>query len=447
MGVAGRDAASPSDCYTLLADASSDFASRPEFYRGFKAHVVLNTVLNDGVVFSDNQAICAANLRRLVRDDEMVRQLFVEKHLGLAIRQGIDEDPDEIPSMAWINDAFEQQGKIGPEPRLDTGLDDLAFMERHARLIPWPYQEVRANFTRTSEAVMRGRFRELLGDRDYDVFEEILRTERTAEPDSGLGRALLQDRLPVAMAAAGIGVGHDLKAVLKTCTDAAYVSNLPATIGLNPIYSQEHAASFSLLRGGAVRPEDIDEARPVPMKLDHRHFIEGVNWLDLDDVQYLRTCSERRTYMKMAAAVANDAGRLDDVALAYVELNKRIEDRIIQRRPELRVHSPEAERRKIRKQVMRRVDYGMEALDCLGLGWELEGALKMAAVMTVKVVFDVVRARIEGDGARPFLDAAKHDLEMKRLRDYLAERDTTDTLVHEEQVIETSSFDKEIIVS
>lgn len=436
------------DCYTLLADDSSAFANDPDHRRGFKAHIVLNVILNDGIVFSDNQIICSENLRSLTRVDGLVQELFKAGRFGVATRMGFEDDPTRLITMDALLEAFRREGKIRPDAAAYTDSPELSFVERHAVTLPWTYDAVRRSFTQTCEGMIRDHFGRTLSQRHFDVFWTLIEQERAREGDGGLGRAFLQMRLPEQMQKAGLAVDDGVRAALKRCTDAPYVSNLPRTIGLNPIYSSEHAESFELLRGTRMEFQDVEEPVPVGMKLDHAHFVEGINGLDVDDVETLRTCVERKVYRQACADLARNPSRLHDVAVFYGELNRRIEDQILSRRPELRVSTARPEPCRVRKMAARALDYGMSAVDCLAINWDVLGPQKIAAVMGAKVVMDMLKAGVEGAGpGRRHHDAARHDVEMKSLASYLHARGLGERLTIEETIVRTASFDKEIIVS
>lgn len=438
---------SSKDCYTLLADDSSLFANSTGFYKPFKAHIVLNVILNGGIVFSDNQTICSRNLRMLARDDGLIQELFKQGQFGVALRQGFKEDaPEEMVSMAILHDAFVKEGKIRHAETDFEKSGELLFIEQHARRVPWSYDAVRTNYTDTCQAVLLNEFRPILNDTHYAVFGSLISEER--ERDKGLGREFLQNRLGQQMAAAGMIIDDGIRKKLQSCTDAPYVSNLPKTIGLDPIYSEEHRASFELVRGRKAQFEDIDDPDDVEMRLDHAHFIEGLTWLDVDDVAFLQHCGERRHYLKVLGLMAEDAKHFDDLEEAFKALNLRIEDRIIRRMPGLKSHSPSGARRRFRKQVAVAIDNGSAVgMDVLGLTVEAVGcALPPGLGIASKLLLDVVKTRIEGlEDESAMADWARREIQRDRLAAYLKGKQADSRMSFE--MATTSSFEKEIIVS
>ncbi len=422
--------------YTLLADDNCAYSRDESLRENFRAHVVFNIITNGSVTFSDNQVMSSPNLRFLTRCDGVIRELVKQRHITLAVRE---TPTDGIMPLADVFEAFRLEGKL---PSGWTDISDspeIAFMESSCAKIGWAFDEVRANFTNNCKVILleQARRRHLSIDHVTTLEELIVAEEKR---DKGLGRAFLQQRLPGMLADYGIMPKPAAETMLRSCTDAVYLSNLPKTIGLDPIYAEEHRSSFELLRGGQYDLTPIGEEIDLRPRLRAEHFTHGLNQLDIDDVHKIQQSDAFRTFVALTQT-PDPIAAFDNLFVTYVELNRVIEDHIIERFRGLMRHSPAPDPRRLRRQ------YGT---------WFENGAAVMMDVLSIAAsslwipglasnyVVDAVRNRI--DPPRPHADGARHELERLRLRQYLEKTGQDQQLRFGEEFHESDSFKREIMV-
>lgn len=368
----------------MLADDNSRFSNDQALRAGFKAHLVFNLALNGRIVFSDNQVICSDNLQKLVAHDPVVHALLEEGFFDLAIRADFNGESG-IASLPVVHQAFVDERKIRHAARHYDETPALALIERHARPIPWRYDAIRTNYTSTCERLLLREFRELLGDQDYDWLASAIAAEK--ERDDGLGRKFLQDRLPDDMAHAGIVLDEARRDLIRRCTEAPYLSNLPSLIGLNPIYADQHRPSFDLMRG-ARQDVEVTDGRLVPCRFDHAHYVAGLCRLTVDDIRHLQDLPARRTYARLSSGSIRSQSDYDDAYEAFVEFNLLVEDRIASRFPEIARRSSGDDTRTFYKQKAKQYG-GAAAEDAAGflIGRLLVDALPLS--LCRQVILDI----------------------------------------------------------
>lgn len=428
-------------CYTLLADDNCHFANDPKLLRSFKAHLVYNLVLNGRIAFSDNQVICSSNLQTLAASDATVIALFEKGFFDLAIRSDFDETSGPA-SLQVVHQAFLKERKIRHAARRYDANGALGRIARCSRPLPWSYSAVRQNYTDRCEQLLLREFRPLLSDTGFENLTEILVSEKMR--DSGLGRVFLQERLHRRMRSAGIRVGEARNALIMRCTEAPYLSNLPATIGLNPIYGDEHRASFELLRGGD-QPLATTGEENVPSRFDHEHYVEGLCRLNLDDIRWLQEAPARRVYLSLTAAGIAGEQAYEDAFRAFVEFNRLIEDRIASRFPEIARHSPGDPGRKFLKQHARR--YAAAGADDL-LGIAVAAVSSVVPLALCKqVLFDVVGPLTGVPPPTLPTDEVEREVLRRRLGEHLRRAGRAERIQVEDQPVAGAPFVKEIIIS
>lgn len=427
-------------CYTLLADDNCRFSNDRSLEPHFKAHLVYNIILNGRITFSDNQVICSSNLQALAATDATIKALLHERMFDLAVRLGFD-DHEQTP-LALVHQMFLKEGKIRYASKHYERSPGLALIEQCANPVYWEYEDVRRRYTETCQKILHSRFQPLLSEAEFDRFIGLIEAEKVR--DRGLGREFLQNRLHVQMVEAGIAVDEERRKLIRRCTDAPYLSNLPATIGLNPIYGEEHRESFDLVRGGSPEFETTGESR-VPSRFDYEHFVAGLCQLNLDDILSLQELPARRTYLELSARGLGGEDEFEDAYAAFVEFNLLLEDRIARAFPEIAAHSPGTPDRFFSKQ--RASAYKAAATEDLfgiAVGW----ICPFLPISTCKQLVLDLRAAVMGP---PPEDAAREEVERRirarRLTHHLERTGAVDRLRGAEQCAVGSPFAKEIIVS
>lgn len=430
-----------SGCYTLLADDNSSFSNNRSLLGSFKAHLVYNLVLNGRIAFSDNQVICSSNLQTLASSDPTVIALFEEGFFDLAIRADFAAEGG-CASLRSVHEAFVQEGKIRHAATAYDGNPALALVERCSRSLPWSYNAVRANFTDNCEQLLIREFTPLLTQPELALLHELIAAEK--ESDSGLGREFLQNRLHIAMRKAGIAVGKERRDLIRRCTDAPYLSNLPASIGLNPIYAEEHRSSFDLMRGGGHSFETID-GKKVPSRFDHEHYVEGLCRLGLDDILFLQELPARKAYLQLSNGGISQESDFHDAYDAFVEFNLLVEDRIACLFPEIARHSSgDSDRTFYKQKAKSYAAAGAEDLFGILIGM-------ICPVLPLSLCRQLILDAWSLRGEQPVhvLEAGAVDREVRRRRlaDHLDQTGASEKLQVEDRPVSGRSFAKEIIIS
>ncbi len=425
--------------YTLLADENSRFSKDSNLFKSFKAHVIFNILVNGELTFSDNQIMSSPNLRLLVRNDGLTKMLVKEGQIGLAVRNADGTGPQHLHE---VFEAFLQEGKL-PEGYRDLRKSpEIDFVQEHGKLIPWGYDAVRNNFTNDCERIIIEQGRIAFDAGQADFLHNALREE--ADRNSGLGRIFLQRDLPEMMEKAGLLAKSEAVAFLTRCSDAVYLSNLPKTIGLQPIYAEEHRESFMLLRGGRYELSDFDDPLDLKPRLTAKHFTEGLNMLDMEDVGQVHESDAFREFHRLNRD-PDRIGSFDNLFVVYGELNRVIEDRIITRFRELARHSPAPDPRQLRRQYGTWISQGVKrATDVLSIANVFPSITGVVLGWASSFLVDAVNAKINPE--RKHVDAAMHDLERARLEAYLRSRGKGDALEFEQEIGTSEGFEREIIV-
>ncbi|HYN46792.1 MAG TPA: hypothetical protein VES64_08885 [Allosphingosinicella sp.] len=428
--------------YTLLADDNSQFSNNKDRRDGFKAHLVYNLILNGRIAFSDNQVICSSNLQSLVAYDPVILALFEQGFFDLAVRSDFDTESG-VASLPSVHQAFVRERKIRFAANRYDETPALALIERHARPIPWSYDAIRTNYTATCQSLLLREFRPLLSDSEFDLFEAAIEAER--ERDDGLGREFLQNRLHEEAVRAGIRIDEDRRELIRRCTDAPYLSNLPSLIDLNPIYADEHRASFDLMRGTGLQLEST-EGEKAPCRFDHAHYVAGLCRLTVDDIRFLQELPARQDYLRLSNGNISTEADFEAAFRAFLEFNLLVEDRIAARFPEIASRSAGDPDRIFYRQKAK--DYG-KAVGGDAVGILIGTALPFFPLsLCSQVIFDVGSwLRGEQPARSVGADVLERETARKRLEAHLGRSGAGAKLTMEDRPEPGSAFAKEIIVS
>lgn len=335
--------------YTLLADDTLPISSAPERERAFAAHVVYACLTNEQIVFSDNQIVNSRNLRALIDADGPVRALVKDGVAAAALRAvgGGAAGPSAVAEpgrrLRRVEEAFVSEGKLRADVASFDPSRTLDFIEAHAPILDWTYSAVRDGFTAGCErAFASDASRAAFGSERFDLIQTLIaeEKERSAAVDAGLGRQFLQVRLPEALSARGLALSPAQAEHLRDCSEGPYLSNLPRVLGLDPIYEARHRSAFDLMReASAERLEEADAPRAQRVKLSADFFIEGLLRLQADDIHRLRESAAFRSFVSRSQTTELTQSAVDDIAVAFEILMIEIEDRIIERFPELGLHT------------------------------------------------------------------------------------------------------------
>lgn len=424
--------------YTLLADENCSFSRTPALQPNFRAHLMFNVLTNGAITLSDNQAMSSPHVRLLMRRDGVMKEMLKESFINLAVRENAESG---LTPLDEVFDMFLREKKL---PRGFTKLaesPEIAFMQEHGTKIGWSYSAVRTRFTNDCKDIIFDQLgRQNLPENQIDAVKDIIAHKQDSE-DGGLGRNFLRDQLPNVLAEHGILKRAKAKKLLSTWTDAVYLSNLPKTIGLNPIYAEEHSESFQILRGRPHEFRQFEDDYDLRPRLHASHFIQGLNQLDIDDIYKIQQTPAYKAFSRLSQSDGAFA-LLEELHVVYGELNMIIEDHIIDRFRNLMLHSPAPDPRKLRRQYGVAFEHGSTILmDVLSIA--TAGVLSLPGIFG-NLIVDAIRERI--DPARPHLDAARRQIDGRRFAQYLETKGQAGTIGFVEEVALTQSFKKEVMV-
>ncbi len=382
----------------------------------------------------------------LARQDGIIRELFKERRFTLAVRDASFRD-GQI-DIAEIFQAFLSEGKL---PQGMTNFEEspeIGFIGKHAVALPWSFDDVRISFTHSCRSIIASEFSKILDQPQMATLEEWIEIE-TQRDKGAIGRAFLQnkDRLPQMFETYGIMPMQEARNLLIKCTDAVYLSNLPKTIGLDPIYTEHHRPSFQLLRNFDYELRPVGDPKPLKDKLHWTHFKAGLNRLDLDDINHLHQSDAFKDFNELSKS-DNIIASFDTLFEVYCELNMLIEDRIIQRFPEIARSSPAPTPRQLRAKYGTAIDRGKTLIgDVLAIGMDFAGkqlvSIPFSGIFTDLVV-DAVKSKVIPE--RPLAVAATRERQKQQLRTFLEDKGAADVIEFDEEYVTTSSFAKETIV-
>lgn len=433
--------------YTLLADGNLPISTDEKLAKAFKAHLLYTLIFNEKMVLSDSQAICSVNLRRLVSRDGVIRELFKQGRFQLAIRKGVTEETSEqVMPLAEIQTAFLNEGKLIYDQHKTGAGAELEFMASHAPVLPWTYWDIRNNYTATCRKTLTSGFSPRLSDGDFLKFQAIIDEEEVR--DNGLGRAFLQYRLLEEMQRRSIALPDNAQEIIMDATEAPYVSNLPSVLDLSPIYAEAHQRSFQLVRG--TRFELVDASAPLAVRttLDYPHYVEGLSLLDTDDIDSIRQSDVMRAYQQLQSADLSKEPNILDLQHAYVAANVLIEQKIINRFPQLKRSTGVPQRREVQRKLAR---FGSGSSAVLDLACIFFGFIGLPTHMVgtgYTVMFDMYKKKhLPSEDKALVDDIAHHQISKMALGRHLRTIGKAETLQFQEEVLDTDSFEKEIMVT
>jgi len=425
--------------YTLLADDNVTISVHRNKIKQFKAHLLLNLIFYDKIVLSDNQIISSRNLRRLAREDAIVREFVKAGYFELAVRAGIEDEGEGAQPLVEIQDSFVREGKIDVKYKVYQDKEALDFLESNCEVRTWKYWQVRDSYTKNCKKVLESTFQNFLGDSDFSIFQEILREEE--ERDQGLGRVFLQKRLPDALNKRLSKKYLSIKDRILECTEAPYITNLPNTLGLNPIYAEMHERSFALFRGIEYELKDLGEPEELPTKLDYEHFIEGVSGLDFVDILELRQTIAVQKFRELTEAGVCNAHDHHELQLAFKEANILIEKKILEKNWRLLQSTALPRRREIQRQVAVSKNGGSIVLDLLAIAV----TLPMVGTAYNLLIDAVTKKKFGSEEQMTAQDIALHSLQKEEYENYLRSNGLLST-EDEKSIKDTDSFKVETIL-
>lgn len=442
-------------CYTLLADDNCPVSYNRQMQSTFRAHVIYNILTNGKIVFSDNQLMASANLRYALREEPIFSQSVKDQRIIFKVREEAGRgSPTPLPE---IYQAFADYRKIRPD-LLDEGYTaELAMVEEYGVKESWHYDRISDGFKTGVLAILDASFYPTLPDRHVDLVKNLI-AEETERNGGVLGRVFLQteNHLPSLLDRYGVLEFQEATRRLIELSDAVYLSNLPRSYDLEPIYAPEHRRSFEILRAAEVRHEKVGDPTNLKSRLKARHFEAGLTRLTVEDIDFVHQSSAYQRYRQLLASGVDERSH-DEIVAAYGYLNMLIEDRIIARFPEVCGGLDDIHPRLLQKQVATVVRNGVPiASDVISvtMNWVGNAFLPMFGT-AVQLLFDTVRqkatekyASVLASEVDPYdrMDEARAWLRRDRLEDHLHQQGQAKKVEITREIFDTDSFARETMV-
>ncbi|RKQ71015.1 hypothetical protein DES40_0323 [Litorimonas taeanensis] len=429
-----------SEIFTLWADDSQPEAIDPKQRKSFKAHLILNAILNDRIVMSDSQVITCRNFRHLVRDDACVSELIKSGVFSVAMRTK-EKGNGPISDLMSLDTEFHKTGKIRPDNTMgDRRVEDLEFLEKHAPKKIWSISEIGNNYANNAKRIIYEHFCSMLDDRDRLTAREIIRERESVR---NLDRFFLQEEF-LSLLQPRLQSKYDMRILKKGLHDsyiAPYISNLPSILNLNPIYLPNHKKSFQIFRGSSYEMVDMEDPIIIEPELDHSHFVEGLCRLDIDDIFSLKSSKFIKNYVALSGKGINSAHDHESLQHAFFEANIAIERKIIERFQGLKTSTTVPNIQHVKRQYARDKKAIGVALDILGL------ALFMPFAGTItSALFDVYEKRKFGTADEQNMKViGSHRSELNKIERYLKQSNQSSALNTELIIHDTNSFKQETI--
>ncbi len=322
----------------------------------------------------------AMNFRRLVAQDADFRQVLDKDILSVAVRA--PQDAPQGHRLTQVRDAFVKEGK----QRTDVDSEfinntDLELINEKCELKLYNYEQLRDNYTRGVLQVFQlPHVAEQLGTDSHRRILDLLIAE--AERNQGLGRIFLQDGLGKILRREGHGeLWQQHQSLINKLSDAPYVTGIPRVMEAAPVYSPVHQEAFDLISGHAGSDDVLEKGNTLELQTDLQlsSYEAALAKLSVEDVFYLRSTREFKTYQKLSQSVISKKSQLDDVIDALSDYQRLIDHTIIRRHLGKKLSLHERLHRKIQTLAKFSQETGVFSLG-LALGSDIltSGSLTMA---------------------------------------------------------------------
>lgn len=275
--------------YWLLADDQLPLGSDPAQISALVAYFKHSLLFHRRLLLSDSQIIHNANLRRAIRgtfhnDDTFgpdFRDLFTKDTMTIAVRAptpGAGSRP-----LAEVQKGFVADGTLILHSREYGYSSELDYVEASSRIVPYAISDITQTFT---ESVLRVLDSEIARQRlgDEIAARILLLAEEKRAQDGKLGRYFFHYDLAQILKEAEWNAHGS---TIRDLVSAPYIGALPLLVGANPVYAEDHKASFEILRGTITVPE---WESPVVFqgRLGLVEYVRGLNALTAEQIHSLR---------------------------------------------------------------------------------------------------------------------------------------------------------------
>lgn len=319
--------------YWLLSDDRLDLCKDPKNINLFRAHFKHAVLFNPDLIVPDSYIINNLNFRRSIRDDETFRDLMSDQVLKVATRK----DEAGNYSLRKIRDGM-IEGKKPDEFSMEEYCSDLelSLVDTSVQFLPFSIEDIASRYTeRTFEIFLPENSGKILGDHavcdqlNNMVVEEV---ERSGKLEYAFFYYKAKDYL-------SSSDWEKYRNIILDMAQANYLNNLPDLLGASPVYAKDHSGAFSIIKGGIEERLLHERSYEYTTKLSLASFVEGLSILNRDQILYLLDTDEAKNMLNLVNNPKNTDGYLVDLQNSLMLYQLKIEDKIIQSYPELRLYS------------------------------------------------------------------------------------------------------------
>lgn len=324
--------------YSLFSDPNQALSINHKLVNAFRSHLVYLLCTNEKVSFTDNQVLTSRNLRWLLRNDPTFIHCVKAGDFVFLMRSL----KQKILSMDEVYQQFEDSNKfdqtILPEGSFHRESQELLLVQNFGQMEAWHYENTANFYSQTVRRVLLGNAGSAHFSTSHQTVldqlleQEILRNAPTVEEGvEQIGRVYLNNGLADDLAAEMGTVTEAQRDFINRIADAAYVSNLPRAYALSPVYAPSQVAYFDLIRDAENCEMDEETTQREEIRLTAEFIAGALARFEYEDIAAIRESFAFKRFNEFSEKAAAPVQQRDEIELAFIELRRTIENRIIQR--------------------------------------------------------------------------------------------------------------------
>ena len=279
--------------FPIFLDTTPHYASSSRYYKEMRARLVLGVIFNDNMVLTDSNAITSRNIRRLISEDDLFRELALSGYFKIAVRDSFSGRFSNGEFLQSAEQEFRSRGKIKWKVG-DSDRRALEILDKNSPLVHWDYRSVSQFYTERCEALLES---------SSKIPEAILNHIKMAVSDYKSKRdGILERRMVYYDILNKNGKYYiemndsESKSVLEIF-NGPYFCAIPHALGLSPIYAKRDAPAIRM-----VRHEKGYNFSPISDLYSYNTFFDaelmssGLNLLDIEDIKRINGSLNMREF-------------------------------------------------------------------------------------------------------------------------------------------------------